>query len=359
MSPEESDLLSQIGTLIYYGIVVLIVDCTLYGFYLLAEFIALYLFIKHGLKQRIRKILFICSLSTLATATWDFVNQCAMNLIQIKVSLMEPLEAGLQAQADAAHRAILPWYTMMIWPISINIIIGNTIVLWRTWAVWENDSFIRSALLTMMFVNAGVCLSDAIVGTIIRAQGVKSGNASLNTVQMFISLAINAAATGLIWVKAKKNPELVHEYFGQSENRRERAERLVLVFTESGVVLLLFQLLYAIFGRLNVTATQFSGVNIAWSVIATMLNAITVLYAVAVIIMAIIDRSALDKLFKLKTTINVSLSEKHGQTTKISTLHFAEGGRQATSSTGLGSADFEAVQEDSRIKHNESEITVQ
>jgi hypothetical protein len=44
MTPAESALLSQIGTVIYYGIVVLIVDCTLYGFYLLAEFIALYLF---------------------------------------------------------------------------------------------------------------------------------------------------------------------------------------------------------------------------------------------------------------------------------------------------------------------------
>lgn len=31
MTPAESALLSQIGTVIYYGIVVLIVDCTLYG----------------------------------------------------------------------------------------------------------------------------------------------------------------------------------------------------------------------------------------------------------------------------------------------------------------------------------------
>lgn len=57
----------------------------------------------------------------MATATWDFVNQCALNLIQIKVSLMEPLEAGLQAQVDAAHSAVLPWYSMMVWPISINV----------------------------------------------------------------------------------------------------------------------------------------------------------------------------------------------------------------------------------------------
>ncbi|KAJ4475561.1 hypothetical protein J3R30DRAFT_567617 [Lentinula aciculospora] len=154
MTPEESDLLSQIGTLIYYGIVVLIVDCTLYGFYLLAELIAVYLFIKHGLKSRVHKILFICSLTTLVTATWDFINQCALNLIQIKVSLMEPLEAGLKAQVDAAHHAILPWYSMMVWPISINIVIGNGVVLWRTWTVWEDDRLVKSTLLTMMFVSA-------------------------------------------------------------------------------------------------------------------------------------------------------------------------------------------------------------
>ncbi|KAJ3877596.1 hypothetical protein F5051DRAFT_408071 [Lentinula edodes] len=374
MTPEESDLLSHIGTLIYYGIVVLIVDCTLYGFYLLAEFIALYLFIKHGLRQRIQKILFICSLTTMATATWDFVNQCALNLIQIKVSLMEPLEAGLQAQADAAHSAVLPWYSMMVWPININIVIGNGIVLWRTWAVWENDRLVGSALLTMMLVNTGICCSDAIVGTIVRSQGVKNGNSSLETAQMFICLAINFIATGLIGLKAKQRPQLVNEYFSLSRNRREIVERTVLVLTESGVVLLLFQLLYAIFGQLNISAAQFSGVNIAWSIIATMFNAITVLYVVAVIIMIIIDRSALDKLFELKTTINISVNEKNGQTTKISTLRFAEGGHQATYSTGLGSADLEVIQEaSSRIDRrlassngdikdksvNESEITVQ
>lgn len=95
---------------------------------------------------------------------------------------------------------------------------------------------------------------------------------------------------------------------------------------------------------------------------------------VAVIIMIIIDRSALDKLFELKTTINISVNEKNGQTTKISTLRFAEGGHQATYSTGLGSADLEVIQEaSSRIDRrlassngdikdksvNESEITVQ
>ncbi|KAJ3728219.1 hypothetical protein C8R42DRAFT_257161 [Lentinula raphanica] len=351
MSPEESELLSHLGTIIYYGIVVLIVDCTLYGFYLLAEFIALYLFIKHGLRQRIQKLLFACSLATLATASWDFVNQCASNLIQIKVSLMDSLDAGLQAQADAAQRAVLPWVVMMAWPINLNIIIGNTIVLWRTWAVWEGDMSIRPALLTMAFVNAGLCLSDAILNTIIRAQtnGVKSGNSTLDTVQMFVSLAINGAATGLIWVKARRSPELVSEYFGQEQKRSERAERMILVLTESGVVLLIFQLLYAIFGRLNVHAAQFSGVNVAWSVIATMLNEIAVLYTVAVIIMAIVNRSALDKLFKLKTAINISLSEKNGQTTKISTLRFAEGGRPPTSSAGLGTSDdFEVIQEESR-----------
>ncbi|KAJ3869864.1 hypothetical protein EV359DRAFT_59475 [Lentinula novae-zelandiae] len=356
MTPEESDLLSHIGTLIYYGIVVLIVDC----FYLLAEFITLYLFI-----QRIQKILFICSLTTMVTATWDFVNQCALNLIQIKVSLMEPLEAGLQAQVDAAHSAVLPWYSMMVWPISINIVIGNGIVLWRTWAVWENDRLIGSALLTMMLVNTGICCSDAIVGTIVRSQGVKSGNSSLETAQMFICLAINFIATGLIGVKAKQRPQLVREYFSLSRKRREIVERTVLVLTESGVVLLLFQL--------NISASQFSGINIAWSIIATMFNAVTVLHAVVVIIMVIIDRSALDKLFELKTTINISVSEKNGQTTKISTLRFAEGGHQATYSTGLGSADLEVIQEaSSRIdrlassngdikdkSRNESEITVQ
>ncbi|KAF9069439.1 hypothetical protein BDP27DRAFT_1420901 [Rhodocollybia butyracea] len=348
MTPDESALLSHIGTLIYYGIVVLIVDCTLYGFYLLAEFIALYLFFKHGLKQRIQKILFVTSVTTLTTATWDFVNQCSYNLIQIKVSLMEPLEAGLQAQADAAQKAILPWFTMMVWPISINIIIGNGVLLWRAWAVCESDRSLRSAFITMGFVNAALCLADAIVDTIIRSKGVKSGNSSLDTAQMFISLAINIVATTCIGLKAKQNPDLVKDYFAQFKSRRERFEKMVLVLMESGVVLLIFQLLYAIFGRLNVTAAQFSNINIAWSVIATMFNAITILYAMAVIIMVIIDRSALDKLFGLKTTINVSTSEKTGQTTKISTLRFAEGGRQVTSntsSTGLGS-DIEA-QDDS------------
>ncbi|KAE9398126.1 hypothetical protein BT96DRAFT_976576 [Gymnopus androsaceus JB14] len=332
MTPDESALLSQIGTVIYYGIVVLIVDCTLYGFYLLAEFIALYLFFKHGLKQRMQKILFLCSTTTLLTASWDFVNNCSLNLIYIKVSLMEPLEAGLQAQADAAQQAIVPWFTMMAWPININIILANGIVIWRAWAVWKNDRAVRSALITMFWVNVGMCLSNAIVQTVVRSKnGGKSGNAALETAQMFISLVVNIAATGLIWQQVRQNPEMMKQHFSTCKNRRERWERMILLLTESGAVLLLFQLLYAIFGRMNITAAQFSPVNIAWSIIAVMFNAITILYAMAVIIMHIINRSALNKLFGLKTIINVSTSEKPGHATKISTLRFAEGGRQVTS----------------------------
>jgi hypothetical protein len=349
MTPAESELLSQIGTIIYYGIVVLIVDCTLYGFYLLSQFIAMYLFMKHGLKQRLQKMLFLLSNITLLTATWDFVNQCALNLIQIKVSLMEPLEAGLQAQADAAHHAILPWYTMMVWPLSINVLVGNGVALWRAWAVWHDNRTVKSAIITMVVINTAFCLADAIVGSIIRSQGVNSGNSSLDTAQMFISLAINFAATGLIGQKARQNPELVQQYF-EGHGLRERGERMALLLTESGAVLLLFQLLNTIFGRMNVTAAQFSPVNIAWSVIATIFNAITVLYAMAVIIMHITRRSAMNKLFGLQTIINVSTSEKNGQTTKISTLRFADreggAGRQVTSSTGLGS-DIEAQEESS------------
>ncbi|KIK62311.1 hypothetical protein GYMLUDRAFT_42243 [Collybiopsis luxurians FD-317 M1] len=345
LTDEESAILSHIGTLIYYGIVVLIVDCTLYGFYLLAEFIALYLFIKHGLKQRIQQVLFVTSVATLLTASWDFVNQCALNLIQIKVSLMEPLDAGLAAQADAAQRAILPWFVMMAWPINLNIIIGNGVVLWRAWAVCHEQKSVRSALIAMGWVNTGICLSDAIVDTVIRTRdkGAKTGNTALDTAQLFICLVINMVATGLILTKAWQNPVMVKEYLEKSKNRRERFEKVILVMTESGVFLLLFQLLWAIFGRINMTAAQFSPVNIAWLVIETMFNEITILYAMAVIIMVIIDRSALDKLFVLKTTINVTTSEKNAQATKISTLRFAEGRQvtSATTSTGLGS-DIEA-----------------
>lgn len=201
----------------------------------------------------------------------------------------------------------------------------------------------------MAVVNTAICFADAIVGSVIRSQGVKSGNSALDTAQLFICLAINIAGTGLIGQRARQSPELVQDYFN-GHGLRERIERLALLLTESGAVLLLFQLLNAIFGRMNVTAAQFSPVNIAWSVIATIFNAITVLYAMAVIIMHITHRSALNKLFGLQTIINVSTSSKTGQTTKISTLRFAEGGRQVTSSTGLGS-DIEA--QESRVIESE------
>lgn len=48
-----------------------------------------------------------------------------------------------------------------------------------------------------------MCISDAIVGTVIRSKGVKSGNSSLDSAQMFISLAVNIAATGLIGLKTR------------------------------------------------------------------------------------------------------------------------------------------------------------
>lgn len=48
-----------------------------------------------------------------------------------------------------------------------------------------------------------MCISNAVLQTVIRSKGVKSGNAALETAQMFISLAVNIAATGLIWLKVR------------------------------------------------------------------------------------------------------------------------------------------------------------
>lgn len=162
MTPEESALLSDFGTQIFYQISALICTCTFYGefksaasfkllsqltqtvrrissssiycillvlvraslqsHYIAYSYLVPELFSRRGTAGRPRKILLACLVFVLLTNTWVFVVKCSANLVEIKVALMQNRSDGdLAAQIDDAVVAILPFQYMLGWPVTLNV----------------------------------------------------------------------------------------------------------------------------------------------------------------------------------------------------------------------------------------------
>ncbi|KAE9406655.1 hypothetical protein BT96DRAFT_203145 [Gymnopus androsaceus JB14] len=315
MTPEESALLSLFGSQYYWQISALICTCTFYGIYILAAFIAFYLLIRKGLTGRARKVLFSCLAFVFIMNTWNFVNKCAANLIDIKVALIQDNNGDLAEQLANASGALLhPWLYMINWPGTFNLLISDGIVAWRAWVIWQENIWVKLCLVTVVLANIVVNIVECAFDN--EALSSFWDTSRWDSAAAWISFGLNLLATLFIALKAWQHHQAMKALM--LDGRRTTAENVLLFFIESGTAYCALQLVYVIFLAITISTTAMTPNVIARELLIEFFTAASALYPVAIVIMVNLDWSPLDQTMLLYESSNTGPTEK-----TFSSLQFA------------------------------------
>ncbi|KAF9062197.1 hypothetical protein BDP27DRAFT_1406323 [Rhodocollybia butyracea] len=178
---NESGILAGFGRQLGDNLIGGIVTCVLFAGYLHVSAIALYLICQKGLHKPPILIMFIIQISLILSSIWqavivngEFLDQVFHILVDFKADTNEDL--GDRMSAWESHDQV--WVSMWGWPGSINLLIGDIIVVWRAWTLWEHHTAVQWILIILGICNGVVNLVDSLYITEVPAP-------SDNTLRLF------------------------------------------------------------------------------------------------------------------------------------------------------------------------------
>ncbi|KAF9073430.1 hypothetical protein BDP27DRAFT_1417260 [Rhodocollybia butyracea] len=153
-SEEVAEVLST-GRVLFIGVVSNLFLSTLFGIYSLAYFISLYIYFN---AENAKKAL-ICVLSgNFVLMLILFVSSVVPLLVLVKHGLVVALPGGIMEQITAAYLQthLTAWNsTDVLLSSVIPFIIADTVIVWRAWAVWMNNTKVKWTLLLLMLGDIG------------------------------------------------------------------------------------------------------------------------------------------------------------------------------------------------------------
>ncbi|KAF8831332.1 hypothetical protein HHX47_DHR1000824 [Lentinula edodes] len=339
MTPEETSLLASIGVTDYWNIAQLVLICSMYGFYLLLAFIALALLLKSGIPStRPRRYLLGITIIILGINTWAYIISVGIELVRLK-NVFNPLSngGGLRAQAEVANAKALPWGHMSVWAANLNLLVGDATVIWRAWAIYTGNRIVQWFLVTLMALNGAILIISSACDVADLSEGLQTTVLALSVTSIWTSLLPNLVATSLIGVKLIVHHKTVKPLYNGKQ--RSHVERLLLLLVESGTVLGVFQLLYAILLTLEDFTITTQNETAAYLMFSSVFLEVVPMYPVAVIILVNLERAPLAESFHLsiratpgtaeskspnghKVAGSIDLATPH----HLSTIRFVEGG---------------------------------
>ncbi|KAF9063179.1 hypothetical protein BDP27DRAFT_1451391 [Rhodocollybia butyracea] len=300
MSPEEIAQIVEAGIIFQKDVLHNIMNCVLFGLYLLTVLIAIRVFISKIKLRHSQTALF--TIAALSTTTAHLVAENAEELLLIKYGIIRRLPGGLDAQTASADKTVFWWRIVDVWASTICLLFGDSIVAWRAWVIWDRDKHTPRVLAALMVANVGeetqVYYPDLVyLNTQRRFKGTNIAGCALNSsmrtdetgpastlawVSNALSLVVNALSTGLIGISAWQHYQLLKS---ATRGGRTHVQKMLLLLTESGAIFCVIQLLYVILQVQDVNApSPRSLVTYFFNVIAAILTIFSALYPVCVFV---------------------------------------------------------------------------
>ncbi|KAJ3710176.1 hypothetical protein C8R42DRAFT_648902 [Lentinula raphanica] len=224
MSPNEQEILVELGQNVFSNTLGSILGITGYGAFVLGTIIAILL-----LSSPTNFKLLACLIVIFIGYTWEIFYAGGFVLTQIQYGFIKILpEGGLGAQVLSSYNHLYSsWEYMMPWPMTINILLSDCIVAWRAWILFEQERFWRFALVILIVANIGVNIADCVWSNIQSVYEVfdlleaynTSINAGLNQAYSVISVVFGIVAASYpvaVIILILKDASPVVEIFNQS-----------------------------------------------------------------------------------------------------------------------------------------------
>ncbi|KAJ3843611.1 hypothetical protein F5878DRAFT_604409 [Lentinula raphanica] len=284
-STTDTKLLASVGKELFSYTIQFICFSVLYTIHLLATSIALKLLSpKPRSTRKFLLLSFMCLLVVIDTL--DFLVTLEPLLILSKrMALVVPLDDGLLKQSTAAQNAILPWYEMSVWLVTLKLCISDSLVIWRAIAIWDRNHYVKWSLVTLMTCNGAVLSNLSSVNPVTNEQ--------LGAAAIFTSLATNAAGTASVALKLWIYWSSVRTILAQSFESTAM-QRLLLLLVESGAVLFVLQFAMAMLVVVEADSQSSYSFQLATDILDQFFEETYSLYPVAVVIMINLQSSVIE-----------------------------------------------------------------
>ncbi|KAJ3821721.1 hypothetical protein EV361DRAFT_1036637 [Lentinula raphanica] len=315
MSPDEQELLVSSAEVAFFGIVSLIVTITGYGAFVLGTTIAiLFLLRRYSLRHTLAsRGLLACLIVIFICSTWNACYVGAFSLTIFRFAFVRTLPEGLVTQVQSASNHNATWrYVAASWIPTIITLLGDCIVVWRAWILFQQEKFLGLSLMTLMIANIGINVTDCILSDIKLQVEIAQRLTTLDWLSSALSLAVNLYATILIALKAwhhyrfMKNA-LLHE--------KTRAQHILLLLVESGAMYCAIQTVYEVLLLLETYTAVGTSFTLTIESIISVYFVLAASYPVAVMILVYKDISPIVEIFNQTKdnlqTMQLSHSDAH------------------------------------------------
>ncbi|KAK7677335.1 hypothetical protein QCA50_018515 [Cerrena zonata] len=346
MTDGEFFILQDDGYFILRKGVVIFGECIMWGIYLVVlSFLVYRLTRRPSQNYRMpapRKRVLILMLVMFFLSTVFLVLSIVRFAVSVNIVNMAPLVDGQTYQDRIANGILIDevlFYTMST-IFSIQFLLGDTIVLWRTYAVWEDKPLYLlfpcilwfAALVILPVERAAYALCWNFTRDEIRPQWCAPA-ANLNIVGWSLTMGTNGVATAMIAYKAWKHRRLIKRSLGPNA-RRTLVERILALLIESGFLYL------AWWAAMSTTLIQFLtwGFGIQFQQhMWYMGNQVVGLYPALIVVLVDFQRSVWDTTFAEGSNMDSRVAQG-------SRLQFASGSRgvdvNLSSGTAGGNSDY-------------------
>ncbi|KAF5362915.1 hypothetical protein D9758_007094 [Tetrapyrgos nigripes] len=229
------------------------VEGLIYGVAFTVAVLALYLLMQQGLQNSPSRSFLSIVLIVL------FVGSTIMsNLIIVTAQVRQ-----LGNPDYDPYSTVLKWTIVSVFSSNLNYLLGDLIVIWRTWILFEGRIVIRVILATCVLASIGGITANITLTTFSLLQPDSSlGSQSHSPVFLTGTVALlftNVVATVLVGYKAWLHRNFLKAYLGEI-SRKSQVEHVLILLTESGSIycgILLLALLDSTIARVNATATDY------------------------------------------------------------------------------------------------------
>ncbi|KAI0707437.1 hypothetical protein C8T65DRAFT_740370 [Cerioporus squamosus] len=201
--------------------------------------------------------------------------------------------------------------------LTVNVLIGDSIVWWRAWVLWPNSRVVRLGCIIMILLTTSTGIMNTRDACSVHAQVLHSGSEKFITTQPEIvgatsgiifsgdvwgmaaglcSLLTNTVATALIAYRAWEHRRIILSYLNSSSPRTQ-VERTLALLVESGVFYCALWLVIAVyeFSSLSPMLKGSAYQNNFYYIMEGCLVPIIGMYPTLVIILCAVDKSLHEK----------------------------------------------------------------
>ncbi|KIK63508.1 hypothetical protein GYMLUDRAFT_241977 [Collybiopsis luxurians FD-317 M1] len=281
---DEQESIAFLGEEFLFDAVNLAIQAFGCGVFLAGFGVAIQLMLTKAWTRSVR-VLFICLVVIFIAFACELLVVAGSDLNQISGILIATSQNELSARIDTDNTSFLKWEYPYSWPFNINLLLSDSIVVWRAWILSEEKKIWRVILVALLIINIGINVADCIFIDIEITQEIE-GSSVIDWASIGFSLAVNACATSLIAWRYWNYHHFLKKHWQKAEsNKRSHAQNILLLLIESGAIFCGVQLLSMIMVIIRSTRGQDLNVEIADGIVTTVLSVVTSWYPVAVIIL--------------------------------------------------------------------------